>query len=230
LTATIPDYGRSKEMEKQKSEGEKTIGKPDGDESIDEGYVVDEEEAVPKSRSATSSSPLAGTAAALQTPPVQPVFGNSSPTSPTSAPSSPIKEKRGSKFGIASLLRNKRSRTQSSNSATGISPSSAVIRNRRCQLLLLVLRISIQHLEVTFSSFSSIRFTSRYETCTVLESRSESDRFGFCSTTSSRGYRVLTRDGSRGIWKSRVMIDDGRFGFLRYWTVGLVGNRRRRAR
>jgi len=137
LTATIPDYGRSQGMEKQKSEGEKTVGKPDGDESVDEGYVVDEEETpVPKTRSAGSSTPSAGTAATPQPPPVLPVFNNNpSPAQPQralapSSPSSEVKEKRGRKFGIASLLRNKRSRTQSSNSSPS-TPVGAVPSSRQ---------------------------------------------------------------------------------------------------
>ncbi|GAA5959730.1 hypothetical protein JCM3765_000079 [Sporobolomyces pararoseus] len=136
LTARMPEPLQSSVgMSKQKSEGEKTISKGEKEEEV-EGYTVDGVEPA-ATRSGGSSTPSASTpTTSSPAPPVQPPFQNySSPARQSPSPSSPSSpEKRSSKFGLASLLRNKRSRTKTSDSAvsaTGPSPQPGVVPSSR---------------------------------------------------------------------------------------------------
>ncbi|GAA5938828.1 uncharacterized protein JCM15063_004881 [Sporobolomyces koalae] len=117
-------------MQKQKSEGEKTIGKPEEPEPV-EGYTVEdstaeEPVAVASGGSSTpeASTRTAPTPATPSAPVATPIFPNSSTT--ISPASTPVQEKRSSKFGLAGLLRNKRSRNKTSDSVphSGAAPSS----------------------------------------------------------------------------------------------------------
>jgi len=126
LTARLPEsIGASAEMVKKKSEGERTIGKGEDEEKEVEGYTVGEDKPTTRSGgSSTPSVPTPTTSTPAQ-PPLNALDTSTTPTRQTRSPSSPSSpEKRSSKFGLASLLRSKRSRTKTSDSAVSNSTPS----------------------------------------------------------------------------------------------------------
>ncbi|GAA6016304.1 hypothetical protein JCM11491_006809 [Sporobolomyces phaffii] len=133
LTAKLPEpIASSAGMAKQKSDGEKTIGKGEAEEDIAqaevEGYTVEEAQPTGRSRGTVmQSSPGA----------VEPMSrqhadtGIFQPPASPSPPSSPTLEKRSSRFGIASLLRSKRSRTGTSESSGIPAPQPGAVPSSR---------------------------------------------------------------------------------------------------